>query len=549
MSTVYKRREHIHGFMITMETLSQIADAVQAEIEKIPGSKCRAEEVCMGADGTPTSQIDKVAENAALMYIQQNHVPLNILSEEIGYVDNGAEETLVMDPIDGTSNAIAGIPYYTISLAVGRSALSDIRLGYLRNPVTGDVYCAEKGKGAFKNGCPIKVRQAEIDDLFIMIYMGNGAHPDAFSVAKRVKSSRSLGCSSLEMAIVAEGEADGFLMKSEKYTRAIRVVDIAASTIILREAGGEVYDLKDNVLDMPFDLEHRSNFLAIGDKRVYNLIIKHRDSREVHRYGIYTNAHVRNAVEYTQQVIDALGDNTYFVDTDIAEVMGIPGVPLDKMDVDTVIVVGGDGTLLRALQHTDAKVIGVNGGSVGFLAEIDHDHIREGIERLLREDYIVETRFKLSCWYNGEYLFDSVNEAVVHTDSVAKIRHFKVYVDDVLASELRSDGIILSTPTGSTCYAMSLGAPYMDPKVKALMVVPMAAYKFNSRPFVIPATSKVTVENVMDKGCLIVLDGQEEYEMEGSSKVEFMLSDKKARFIRFDTDFYSRVREKLVNTL
>ena len=84
MSTVYKRREHIHGFMITMETLSQIADAVQAEIEKIPGSKCRAEEVCMGADGTPTSQIDKVAENAALMYIQQNHVPLNILSEEIG---------------------------------------------------------------------------------------------------------------------------------------------------------------------------------------------------------------------------------------------------------------------------------------------------------------------------------------------------------------------------------------------------------------------------------------------------------------------------------
>ena len=535
--------------MITMETLSEIADAVQAAIEKIPSSRCRGEEVCMGADGTPTSQIDKVAENAALMYIQSQNIPLNILSEEIGYVDNGAEETLVMDPIDGTSNAIAGIPYYTISLAVGTSALSDIRLGYLRNPVTGDVYTAEKGKGAFKNGCPIHVRKAVMDDLFIMIYMGNGAHPDAFALAKRVKSSRSLGCASLEMAIVGEGEADGFLMKSEKYTRAIRIVDIAASAIILREAGGEVYDLEGNVLDMPFDLEHRSNFIAVGDMSVYNLIITQRETLREHRYGVYTNRHVRNAVEYTQQVIDALQGQTYFVDSDIAEVMGIQGMPLAEMDVDIVIVVGGDGTLLRALQHTDAKVIGINGGSVGFLAEIDHDHIKEGIDRLLREDYIVETRFRLNCWYNGQYLTPSVNEAVVHTASVAKIRHFKVYVDDVLASELRADGLIISTPTGSTCYAMSLGAPYMDPKVKALMVVPMAAYKFNSRPFIVPATSKITVENVLDKECLIVLDGQEEYRMDGCSKVDFMLSDRKARFIRYDTDFYSRVRDKLVNTL
>lgn len=535
--------------MITMETLSAIADAITAEIAKIPDSRSKGETVCMGADGTPTSQIDKVAENAALMYIQRNSLPLNILSEEIGFVDNGAEETLVMDPIDGTSNAIAGIPYYTISLAVGTDSLCGMRLGFLRNPATGDEYTAEKGKGAFKNGRAIRVREADLDDIFMMIYMGNGAHPDAFGVAKRVKSSRSLGCASLEMAIVGEGEADGFLVKAENYTRSMRIVDIAASALILREAGGEVYDLEGNVLDMPFDIEHRSNMLAVGDMRVYNLIVRHRDARQEHRYGIYTNTSVRHAVDYTQQVMDALGDSTYYVDSQIAEVMGIPGVPLSEMDADIVIVIGGDGTLLRALQSTDAKVIGVNGGSVGFLAEIDHNDIAGGIKRLLAEDYIIETRFKLSCWYNGEYLPDSVNEAVVHTASVAKIRHFKVYVDDVLASELRADGIIVSTPTGSTCYAMSLGAPYMDPNVNALMVVPMAAYKFSSRPFVVPATSKITVENVLDKDCLIVLDGQTEYEMGGCDKVEFMLSDKKAKFIRFNTDFYSRVREKLVNTL
>jgi NAD+ kinase len=114
---------------------------------------------------------------------------------------------------------------------------------------------------------------------------------------------------------------------------------------------------------------------------------------------------------------------------------------------------------------------------------------------------------------------------------------------------MRSDGVIISTPTGSTCYAMSLGAPYMDPHVDAFMVVPMAAYKSTSRAFVVPSSSKITVESVLDKDCVIVLDGQEEIHMDGRSKVDFMRSEKKARFIRFDMDFFSRVREKLVNNL
>lgn len=537
--------------MITMADLSAIADAVQEAVEKIPSSAERRKKVCMGADGTYSSQVDKVAENAALMYIERNHLPVNVLSEEIGFVDNGGEEVLVMDPIDGTSNAIAGIPFYTVSLAVGRTALSDTRLGYLRNLATGDVICAEKGKGATKNGKPIHVRQPVPGDVFLMIYEGNGAHPDAFALAKTVRSSRSLGCASLEMELVAEGEADGYFMKAEKYTRSVRVVDIAASTIILREAGGEVYDLDDNVLDMPYDLDHRSNFLAVADDSIYDTIIRHRIPGVKHRYGVYANAKITTILGPVREVVGILREAgvDFCVESGIAEAIGVPGVPLKRMNADIVIVIGGDGTILRALQSTDSLVIGVNGGSVGFLAEIENDRIREGIERLLAEDYIVESRFKLSCFYNGEYLKDSVNEAVVHTDTVAKIRHFKVYVDDVLASELRSDGILVCTPTGSTCYAMSLGAPYMDPKVNAMMVVPMAAYKFSSRPFVVPATSKVTVENVLDKGCLIVLDGQDEVYMEGGSKVEFMMSENRARLIKFNTDFYSRVRDKLVNTL
>ncbi|MDR0522886.1 MAG: hypothetical protein LBG62_00450 [Candidatus Methanoplasma sp.] len=137
----------------------------------------------------------------------------------------------------------------------------------------------------------------------------------------------------------------------------------------------------------------------------------------------------------------------------------------------------------------------------------------------------------------------------MHTDSVAKIRHYRVYVNDELTTEVRADGIIVSTPTGSTCYAMSLGAPIIDPRVDSFVIVPMAAYKFASRPFVVPADAKVTVEVVMDRGCLLVLDGQEERKIAGKGRVEFTRSRETVRFIRFGTGFYTRVRDKLVNAI
>ncbi|MDR1404434.1 MAG: NAD(+)/NADH kinase [Candidatus Methanoplasma sp.] len=533
-----------------MDVLSRIADAVEEAINTIPDSKCRGKCIGMGADGTSTSQIDKIAENTVLAFIQKNGLRLNVLSEEIGFVDNGGEETLVLDPIDGTSNAIAGVPLFTISMAIGTQSLSDVHTAYLRNLATGDVITAEKGRGAYKNGSKIHVREADISNLFLMIYLGNGAHPSSFDLAKRVKSSRSYGCASLEMIIVAEGEADGFIMNSERYSRAIRVVDIAASALVLREAGGEIYDPEGNVLDMKFDLDCRSNFIAFGDRKVYDFIVKAENRiPESPKYGICVNTKVRGAKEYTEQVIKALEGCEYILDSGIAGEFGMKGCPVEDMKADILVTIGGDGTILRTFMTNKAPLIGINAGGVGFLAEIDVNSIDEGMRRLRSGDYTIEERFKLSPWYDGEYLADAVNEAVVHTDSIAKIRHFRVYVNDRLMTEVRADGIIVSTPTGSTCYAMSLGAPVIDPRVNAIVIVPMAAYKFASRPFVVPADAKVTVETVMDSGCLLVVDGQKEYGIKGKTRIDFTRSRETVRFIRFSTDFYSRVREKLVNAI
>ena len=535
-------------FQAMMKILSDIADAVEEAIKKLPPA-CKGQCIGMGADGTPTSQIDKVAENTVLSFIERNKVKLNILSEEIGFVDNGAEDTLVLDPIDGTSNAVAGVPLFTISMAVGKGSLADVHTAYLRNLVTGDVISAERGKGAYKNGSKVCVRKPNMADLFLMIYLGNGAHPSAFRLAKRVKSSRAYGCASIEMALVAEGQADGFMMRAEKYSRAIRVVDIAASALILREAGGDIFDLEGKPLDMPFDVSARANFIAFSDRKVYDFILNEdRTVLENPRYGLFVNMGIPEAKGYAERTIGALKGCDLTLDEDSSKIFGLKGAPLDEMDVDIMITIGGDGTILRTFMKNNAPLIGINAGGVGFLAEIDVDDIETGMERLRQGEYVIEERFKIGSWYNGEYLAQAVNEVVIHTDTIAKIRHYKVYVNDRLMTEVRADGIIVSTPTGSTCYAMSLGAPLIDPDVNAFVVVPMAAYKFASRPFVVSADSKVTVEVVMDSGCVIVVDGQKEYTMCGKTRVDISRAGT-VRFIRFNTDFYSRVRKKLVNAI
>jgi len=534
-----------------IKTLSEIADAVQIAINKIPNSIERGRCIEIGADGTETSQIDKVAENTVLDYIQRNNIRLNVLSEEIGLVDNGFEDTLVLDPIDGTSNAIAGIPLFTISMAIGRDSMSNTHTAYLRNLVTNDVMTAERGRGAFKNGKRMKVRKdPDMDDLFLMLYMGNGANRSTFKLAKRIRSSRALGCASLEMELVAEGEADGFVMNSERYGKSIRIVDIAASALILREAGGEIYDMDGKVLDMRYNLEERSSFIAVGDRKVYDFIMDSERGMPVNpKIGMKVNLGISGAKEYADKALKALVGADVTFDEESASAFNARGLPIGDMDVDVMLTIGGDGTILRTLMETSKPLVGINAGGVGFLAEIGPNDIERGISRVLQGNYKVEKRFKINTIYEGRTLAPAVNEVVVHTDSIAKIRHYRVYVDDQLMTEVRADGIIVSTPTGSTCYAMSLGAPIIDPSVNALVVVPMAAYKFASRPFVVPADSKITIEGVMDAGCVIVVDGQREYPMKGRSKIDIMRSEQYSKLIRFDTGFYTRVREKLVNTI
>lgn len=235
------------------------------------------------------------------------------------------------------------------------------------------------------------------------------------------------------------------------------------------------------------------------------------------------------------------------MEKEIAKVWGQKGKKIEDMDVDIMIAVGGDGTILRALQKNRAPVLGINAGDLGFLTEIPNDGVTEGIKRVLKGDYILDERTKLKTIINGKRVHDATNEAVVHTAHIAKIRHFKVFVDDELALEVKADGIIIATPTGSTCYAMSVGAPMLDPRIEALIIAPMAPFKFAGRPTVVPAKSDIRLELVHPKPCVLVGDGQEETCLVGDEKLNFTVSEEKSRFVSFGRSFYTRARMKLMD--
>jgi fructose-1,6-bisphosphatase/inositol monophosphatase family enzyme len=222
----------------------------------------------IGADGTVTKYVDKIAEDAAINFLEKSKLKVNILSEEIGYVDLGADYTFVLDPIDGTRNAFRGIPFFAVSLAIGKSKMSDIEYGIVKNIPTGDVFTAKKGFGAFLNKKKIGVPDVPDKELLTSLALGKNFNKLTIALAKKEKV-RSLGSASLEMCMVAIGALDFYVVGKEY----IRVVDIAASTLILREAGGIVRNIFGEELDLPFNLDERTSVVAACSEELIQKII------------------------------------------------------------------------------------------------------------------------------------------------------------------------------------------------------------------------------------------------------------------------------------
>ncbi len=252
-----------------IETLRDIAYAVRDALSRSERAMWASGEG-MGADGTPTLGVDRIAEDTVMAYLDSMGNPFNILSEERGFVDFERDLTLILDPIDGTYNAIRSMPFYSISLALSAGGLSETSHAFILNLATGEEFHGERGKGAYRNGERIRTREFSMDDSIFSVMLGRRAHKDAYRIAGIPKRIRSLGSAALEMAYVASGSLDLYYYRGS--TGGLRIVDVAAATLILREAGGEVYNHQFIPLDMEPDVRERTSVVAVGDRRVLEVL-------------------------------------------------------------------------------------------------------------------------------------------------------------------------------------------------------------------------------------------------------------------------------------
>ncbi len=250
-----------------LETLVRIGDAVQETFRAASRSPQQAREVGMGASGNPTAELDRVAEARVLSWLEHENVSWNLLSEELGFVDRGGEDVLVVDPVDGSHNALSGIPCATVSLALGRERLSDLRVGVVQDLFLGRTHWALRGRGAYLDGVRVSTRPWRPGHDLLMVNLGANATPRAHRAALSVRRVRALGCASLEMAHVAQGASDGYFSDNDPGEKNLRVTDIAAGYLLVREAGGGVHAPGAGPLDLPLDLSTRTPLLAWGDAR------------------------------------------------------------------------------------------------------------------------------------------------------------------------------------------------------------------------------------------------------------------------------------------
>lgn len=233
-------------------------------------------------------------------------------------------------------------------------------------------------------------------------------------------------------------------------------------------------------------------------------------------------------------------------DRDTGAALHQPGVNLETAVADVVIVVGGDGTILRTIQQMQntTPVLGINWGEVGFLADLEQDEALEYLKKLPR-GFAVEERMRISLFRDGEPLGAALNEALIVTTRPAKMLRFSIIVDGVMAEQFRADGLLVSTPTGSTAYAMSAGGPIVDPRIQGFLLVPLAPYLLSSRPHLISSNRHLEIRLESLKTANLVIDGQQTFELGTAGTIEIVRNEKPALFVDIKRNFFEKVDKKL----
>lgn len=281
--------------------------------------------------------------------------------------------------------------------------------------------------------------------------------------------------------------------------------------------------------------------------------------KPIRRVGIVVKPHHRRSREVAEALVRWLMRRRVEIvlDRQTASLLDRPGgsdrEPM-AATTDLLIVVGGDGTLLsvaRAVGAARTPILGVNFGSLGFLTEVPLESMIPALSRVLAGHFTVEPRMRIrASVLRGKRevaRHDLLNDVVINKSALARILNIDVTVDGVYVTTYRADGLILSTPTGSTAYSLSAGGPIVDPRVAAFALTPICPHTLSNRPLVLPKSSVVEVslrnnhENVY-----VTIDGQVGFPLVGDDRVRARMAPHPVMLVLSERkDYFEVLRQRL----
>ncbi|MFU0823815.1 NAD(+)/NADH kinase [Clostridium sp.] len=231
-------------------------------------------------------------------------------------------------------------------------------------------------------------------------------------------------------------------------------------------------------------------------------------------------------------------------------------IDLDKIksrELDMIIVLGGDGTILRtarSIAKFEVPILGINMGHLGFLTAVEILEIEKAIENIGNGNYTVEDRMMLQCEISNKgniKTYNSLNDIVVSKGTLSRILNYEIYIDDKFYTSFNSDGVIISTPTGSTAYALSAGGPIVYPTLDVISLIPICPHSMQTRSIILESSSEISIiVNSKNEQVFLTIDGQESIDLEKSRKIRVKKYNFKCKLIRINGYNYFEVLRKKI---
>jgi NAD+ kinase len=269
--------------------------------------------------------------------------------------------------------------------------------------------------------------------------------------------------------------------------------------------------------------------------------------------GLVARYDKEKALQLTKEIavhLNSKGINV-FVEDLLADKIDtvVKTVPLKEMKTDFIITIGGDGTILRTCLNSpkpEPPILGINMGARGFLTEVEPDEACKAIDRILEADFRIEKCTKLSAKIDDETLPDALNDVVISAGEPSKILYTELCKDGKSILKCQADGLIVATQTGATGYSLSAGGPVLDKMMDAILVTPICALTV-FRSLIFPTEAEITLNVIRPKTMYIMIDGNYHYmKSEKELTVKITKSKNVSSFIRFENDFYDRLRSRLL---